>query len=262
MNFSFDLISDIHRETWSHFDWTGQPTAPYCIVAGDLARDRAVVIDTLEQLSEVYQGVFYIDGNDEHKDYMEDIGQSYKELEILVGQIPKVVYLQDNVVIINGVAILATNGWWTYDFDPALELEQSIQWVQDKDRITQSAAQSLSGIGYHDAAYMMNSVNKLQKQQDVMAIVLVTHTVPAAWIIQHDIELTDTWRYNSMGNRHMDLVFDEDTERKIKAWCFGHYHRPTDTIRDGVRYVSNPRGRGNTPHSQVAYYPKRITVKY
>ena len=69
MIFNFDLISDIHRETWNHFDWTGQPTAPYCIVAGDIARDRALVIDTLEQLSEVYQGVFYIDGNDEHKDY-------------------------------------------------------------------------------------------------------------------------------------------------------------------------------------------------
>jgi predicted phosphodiesterase len=60
----------------------------------------------------------------------------------------------------------------------------------------------------------------------------------------------------------MDLVFDEDTERKIKVWCFGHYHRPTDSTKDGVRYVSNPRGRGNTPYSQAAYYPKRITVKY
>jgi UDP-2,3-diacylglucosamine pyrophosphatase LpxH len=262
MIFSFDLISDIHRETWTHFDWTGQPTAPYCIVAGDIARDRALVVDTLEQLSEVYQGVFYIDGNDEHKDYIEDLGQSYLELEALISQIPKVVYLQDNVVVINGVAILATNGWWTYDFDPLLEYDQSIQWVQEKDGSTLSAAQSIGGVGYHDAAYMVNSVSKLQKQKDVMAIVLVTHTVPSPWIINHDPELTDTWRFNSMGNRHMDSVFDEDTENKIKAWCFGHYHMPIDTIKDNCRYISNPRGRGNTPYSQAAYYPKRITIKY
>ena len=118
MIFNFDLISDIHRETWLSFDWDGQPTAPYCIVAGDIARDRVLVIDTLERLSEVYQGVFYIDGNDEHKDYAEELGRSYAELNDLVRKMPKVVYMQDNVVIINGIAILATNGWWSYDLIP------------------------------------------------------------------------------------------------------------------------------------------------
>lgn len=262
MNFSFDLISDIHRETWNHFDWTGQPTAPYCIVAGDIARDRALVIDTLEQLGEVYQGVFYIDGNDEHKNYAEDLGESYKELEILISQIPNVVYMHNNVIVINGVAILATNGWWSYDFDPALDMDQSIQWVQDRDNVSRSTAEALMGVGYHDAAYMIDSVGKLQRQPDIKSIVMVTHTVPSAWLVNHDPDLVDTWRFNSMGNAHMDSVFQEDTENKIKTWCFGHYHRPTDMIKNGVRYVSNPRGRGDTPYSQSTYYPKRITVKY
>lgn len=262
MIFSFDLISDLHRETWPNFDWEGQATAPYCIVAGDVARDRALVIDTLEHLSEVYQGVFYIDGNDEHKDWMTDIGRSYKELEALLAHIPNVVFLQDNVVIINGVAILATNGWWCYDLDPLLDLDQSVEWVKNKDGITYEDARDIAKIGYHDAAYIMNSVEKLQTQKDVKSIVIVTHTLPASWIIQHDPELVDTWRYNTMGNRQMDLVFEEDTENKIKTWCFGHYHRPIDTVKDGIRYVSNPRGRGDTPYKQVVYYPKRITVKY
>ena len=262
MIFSFDLISDIHRETWNHFDWEGQPTAPFCIVAGDIARDRALVVDTLERLSDVYQGVFYIDGNDEHKNYAEDLNTSYKELEALVSQIPKVVYLQDNVVVVNGVAILATNGWWSYDFDSNLDLDQSVQWVQSKDGISQTAAMNYNGVGYHDAAYMINSVSKLQRDKDVKAIVLVSHTVPAPWLINHDIELVDTWRFNSMGNRHMAYALGEDTENKIKMWCFGHYHRPIDIERDGIRYVSNPRGRGDTQYSQVAYYPKRITVKF
>jgi predicted phosphodiesterase len=261
MIFNFDLISDIHRETWNHFDWTGQPTAPYCIVAGDIARDRALVIDTLEQLSEVYQGVFYIDGNDEHKDYAENINQSYAELAALIENIPKVVYLQDNVVIVNGVAILATNGWWSYDFDPHIDVDQSIAWVQHKDNISQSTAISYNGIGYNDAAYIINSVKKLQVEPDVKAIVMVSHTVPNAKIIQHDLDLMDTYRFNSMGNSHLSLALEKDTGNKIKMWCFGHYHRPVDTIIDGVRYVSNPRGRGNTEYSQIAYYPKRISIK-
>lgn len=262
MIFSFDLISDIHRETWPHFDWEGQPTAPYCIVAGDLARDRAIVIDTLEQLSEVYQGVFYIDGNDEHKDYAENLGRSYKELEQLISHIPKVVYLQDNVVIVDGVAIVATNGWWTYDFDPNLDLDQSIQWTSDHNRMSRDAAISINGIGYQDAAYMINSVSKLQKEKDVKAIVLVTHTVPSPWIIDHDLDLLDTWRFNMLGNSHIDGALDADVNKKIKTWCFGHYHQPIDTTKDGVRYVSNPRGRSNTDYCQIVYYPKRISVKY
>jgi hypothetical protein len=154
MIFNFDLISDIHRETWPSFDWEGQPTAPYCIVAGDIARDRALVIDTLERLSEVYQGVFYIDGNDEHKDYAEELGQSYVELHELIKPMSNVVYLQDNVVIINGVAILGTNGWWSYDLDPNMELDQSIQWVMDAQKITEAAATNIIGVGYNDVGYM------------------------------------------------------------------------------------------------------------
>ena len=260
MNFTFDLISDIHRETWSSFDWEGQPTAPYCIVAGDIARDRALVIDTLDRLSDVYSGVFYVDGNDEHKDYAEEIGRSYAELHQLIKPIGKVVFLQDNVVIINGVAILGTNGWWDYNFDPNIEFDQSVQWLIDKEKISAAAAANLKGISHTDVGYMTNAVQKLQTHTDVKTIVLVTHTVPHPELIQHDLDLIHTWRFNSMGNSGMQSILREDTESKINTWCFGHYHRPVDTVIDGIRYDSNPRGRGNTPYSQIAFYPKRITI--
>ena len=260
MNFNFDLISDLHRETWPNFDWTGQPTAQYCIVAGDIARDRALVVDTLNHLSEVYTGVFYIDGNDEHKDHAENLNRSYAELADLIAPMKNVVYMQDNVVVMNGVAILATNGWWSYDFDPNLSVDQSLFWVQQKDGISQQAAININGTAYRDAGYLVNSVSKLQTYNDVKSIIIVTHTVPTPEIIQHDLELKDTWRYNSMGNNYVNAALDSDTERKIKLWCFGHYHRPVDTVIDRVRYVSNPRGRGNTEYSQFAYYPKRISV--
>lgn len=257
---NFDLISDIHRETWEYFDWGGQPTSQYCIVAGDVARDRTLVIDTLAQLSKVYTGVFYIDGNDEHKDYAEDLTSSYNELTELISQFDNVVYLHDNVVVMNGIAILATNGWWSYDFDPNLELEQSITWLQHKDKISQMAAIGINATAYRDAGYMTNSVAKLQTYQDVKSIIIVTHTVPRVEIIENDLQLIDSWRFNSMGNSLMKDVQMEDLENKIKLWCFGHYHRPIDTVIDGIRYVSNPRGRGDTEFSQIAYYPKRVTI--
>jgi len=257
---NFDLISDIHRETWDNFDWEGQPTSQYCIVAGDVARDRTLVLDTLKQLSKVYLGVFYVDGNDEHKNYAEDLTNSYNELTELIAPMDNVIYLHDNVVVMNGIAILATNGWWSYDFDFSLDLEQSVTWVQHKDKISQMAAIGINATAYRDAGYLANSVAKLQTYQDVKSIIIVTHTVPTPEIIKHDLQLVDSWRFNSMGNSRIQDAIKEDCENKIKLWCFGHYHRPVDTIIDGVRYVSNPRGRGNTEFSQPVYYPKRITV--
>jgi hypothetical protein len=263
MTFAFDLISDLHVETWDTFDWTGQATAPYCVVLGDVARDRSLLIDVLSHLGQCYPGgVFYVDGNEEHKNYFEDLSDSYRELEQEISQISNVVYLQDNVVIVNGVAILGTNAWWTYDFDSLADVDQSMSYIQHHFGISNSAAQGILDVAYNDAAYMINSVRKLQTHKEVGAIVMLSHTVPAPWIIAHDPDLVDTWRFNGMGNSYITRAIDEDTENKIKMWCFGHYHRPVDQNLGGIQYVSNPRGRGNTPWCQPAYYPRRIEIDF
>lgn len=262
MPFSFDLISDLHVESWVDVDWGDLATSPYCVVAGDVARDRDTLVKTLTELGKSYAGVFYIDGNEEHKDYLEDLEYSYSDLVTAIEKIPNIVYLQNNVVIINGVGILATNGWWTYDFGPTIDHEQALIWFRDYAGITDSAARAITGVAYHDAAYLMNSVRRLQTHHEVKKIVLVSHTVPAPWIVEHDPDIVDTWRFNSTGNRHLQLVLDEDTENKIDTWCFGHYHKSVDQYRGEVRYVSNPRGRGGTMWSQPAYYPKKITIEF
>jgi hypothetical protein len=262
MTFAFDLISDLHVETWDSFDWTGQATSPYCVVAGDVARDRGRLLDALEHLGRCYPGgVFYVDGNEEHKNQLDDLGASYRDLAKDIDPIPNVVYMQDNVIIVNGVALLGTNAWWTYDFASDFTVEESIQSIQDHFGITNSAATNIMGVAYNDAAYMINSVKKLQTHNDVAAIVLVSHTVPAPWIISHDPDLVDTWRFNGMGNSLISRAIDEDTENKIRMWCFGHYHRPVNQELGGIEYISNPRGRGNTSWRQVAYYPRRIEIK-
>lgn len=261
MTFTFDLISDLHVETWDKSDWTGQATSPYCVIAGDVSRDHELVAQTLDHLNQCYAGVFYIDGNDEHRWQLEDLGASYRSLKNKIKSIDRVVYLQDNVVIINGVAILATNGWWSYEFDPLIDYDQSQAWYRDHSQSTQSSADAITGIAYNDAAYLTNSVKKLQKHLEVKSIVIVSHTLPAPWLCNHDPDLANTPRFNTMGNSHLQLALDEDTERKIKVWAFGHYHRSVDRDLNGIRYVSNPRGRGDTPWSQSVFYPKRIEVE-
>jgi UDP-2,3-diacylglucosamine pyrophosphatase LpxH len=260
MSFAFDLISDLHIETWPAFDWSDQATSPFCVVAGDISRDRTTVIQTLKHLTSCYQAVFYIDGNEEHKEYIDDIGQSYKDLVKQIERIPNVVYLQDNVVVIDGVAILSTNGWWGFDFNLDIDPTQASMWCQHKYNITEQSAQAIALMANNDAAYMLASIKRLQKHNDVKKIVVVTHTVPDPALIAHDIELDGSMRFNTMGNRYMMQALGVDTEHKVHTWCFGHYHGSIDQTRGNVRFVNNCRGRGDTQYSQYVYHPLRIVI--
>ena len=261
MTFAFDLISDLHVETWDKFNWAGQATSPVCVVAGDIARNIDLTVETLAHLGECYQAVFYIDGNDEHRYQLDNLDQNYNELANKLANIKNVVFMREHVVVINGVAIIGTNGWWSYDFDLKVDTDQTRLWFQDAYQVGNVAADNISSAAYNDAAYLISSVKKLQTHPDVRSIVIVSHTVPAPWLVEHDIKLSESWRFNTTGNPHLELALNEDTEHKIHTWCFGHYHQPVDRIANGIRYTNNCRGRGDTEWCQRPYYPKRIEIK-
>lgn len=267
MTMSFDLISDLHLETWDdQLNFTGQATSPVCVVAGDIARDHTIVRSFLKHLSTCYAAVFYVDGNDEHRYQLNDLGNSYKMLDKTIRRIPRVTYLQDNVVVIDGVAILGTNGWWGFDLNESLDIESSKQWMKDtyERRVPEVVidAQSIQDASRTDAAYLVSSIQRLQTHQDVKKIVVVTHTVPRAELIEHDIDLEGSYHFNCMGNRLMQLVQTNDTENKLHTWCFGHYHGSIDRTINGIRYVNNCRGRGDTQYRTHVYYPKRIEITW
>lgn len=226
-----------------------------------MARDRELVIRTLRHLGQCYQAVFYIDGNDEHANHWEDLGTSYQELAARIKSLRNVVYLQDNVVVINGVAILGTNGWWGFDFG-SVDATQAALWYQHKwqPQLSGSVIRQIAAQSTNDSIYMASSVRRLQSHSDVKHLVMVTHTVPNPDLIAHDIELTDTYRYNCMGNGDMMSTVDSDVCGKMHTWCFGHYHMPVDQVRGGIRFVNNCRGRGDSAHRQWAYQPRRIEI--
>jgi hypothetical protein len=219
----------------------------------------------LKHLANCYAAVFYIDGNDEHTYNYHRIGESYQELARSINRLNRVTYLQDNVVVIDGVAILGTNGWWGYDLDENINRDDCKQhmtdWYAKKMPGFEINPEEISDMSRRDVAYLINSVRRLQTHNDVKKIVIVTHTVPGAHLISHDIELVNTTQFNHMGNRLMHLVHTNDTERKINTWCFGHYHGNVDKTIEGIRFVNNCRGRGDSPYRQDAYFPKRIEVK-
>lgn len=260
MTLSFDLISDLHLDN-KNFNWEGQATSRMCIVAGDVAQDRDVLIKALKHLATCYQAVFYIDGNVEHKYYMKNPTSSYMDIKQQLDKINNLQFIHDDIIIVEGVAFVGTNGWWGFNFDQNIDKEETKAWYEhvlgypvDSEAIADQAI--------NDAAYLVNSIQRLQMHPDVKKIVVVTHTVPRLELISHDIELEGNYKLNVMGNQLLDMARDADTEGKISTWCFGHYHGPVDRVIDNIRYVNNCMGRPGTTWHQNPYYPKRITVSF
>jgi UDP-2,3-diacylglucosamine pyrophosphatase LpxH len=263
MKLAFDLISDLHLEPDSDFDWTGQATSTVCVVAGDVARDYSTVKRTLRHLTECYSAVFYIDGNDEHRFMLDNIPASYRRLTKELRNIPNLTFLQNNVVVIEGVAILGTNGWWGFDMDETIDTDRCKDWMktvyEEKCPDVEVDTTTIEEYSRSDAAYLINSIQRLQTHLDVKKIVIVSHTVPGYDLIQHDIDLSGKPQFNCMGNGLLRLANSGDSENKIDTWCFGHYHGDVDRRINGVRYVNNCRGKGL--YQKSAYYPKRIEIE-
>jgi len=255
---NFDLVSDLHADDQ---DWSCiQPTSPICVAAGDLARDREVLRRCLTDLGQRYETVLYVDGNDEHRHTLTDLQQSYRDLRTLVETIPNVVWLQDRIVTINDVAFVGTNAWWTFDLDPNFTVDETMQCMAQYLGIDTQHCDSVLSWAIQDAGYLASSVRRLQVHLDVTQIVLVTHSVPDARLIQSDPDLAQNFRINTTVNTWVDRALREDTEQKVTTWCFGHYHHSRDEMLGSVRYVSNPRGRLDTPWHVKDYRPLQVTV--
>ena len=166
------------------------------------------------------------------------------------------------MVIVNGVAILGTNGWFGFDFDLGIDASQVDQWCQENYYMSATATKNIARLSNTDASYMIDSVQKLQRHTDVRKIVMVTHTVPDPALIAHDIDLDGSMKFNVMGNRLMMQAMAADTENKIHTWCFGHYHGSVDQTRSGIRFVNNCRGRQHTKYSRHVYHPQRIVIDF
>lgn len=254
MKIAFDLISDLN--IIDSFNWEGQPTSLNCVVAGNVAREHDTVFRTLEHLGKQYKSVFYIDGWLEHRDCLAYLSESHAELKRIISRMDNVVYLQDNVVIQENLAIVACNGWWTYDFNFDIDPEQSERWLKEDWIINDVEIATIYSMAYGDARYLTSCIQKLQTYKNVKKIVVVSNTVPYPGLLSHDLELNDSLRFNLMGNSLITQCLAADTKSMIDTWCFGHYPEPIEEFNSGIRFVSNPKA------DHPVYNPKRIVIDF
>ena len=263
MKIHFDLISDLHVDTWDEdFSWEGKATSPYAVVAGDISRVRSKLHPILKEISRHYLMTMFVDGNDEHRWTLDNLGDSYKTLKQDIGDIENFIWLQDDSLVIDNVAFVGTNGWTSFDFAEDKSYLENQRWMQETYKISMFAGQQIEAMAMSDAGFLCRTVEKLQRHPDVKKIVMVSHFVPNVELVNHDIQLVkQPSRLNTTGNSFLLRCLEEDHEKKVNTWCFGHYHSDVDTVLNGVRFVNNCRGRGGTDWSKPVYYPKRIEVK-
>jgi hypothetical protein len=261
MQFAFDLISDLHVDSWRQsLDWEHQATSPVCIIAGNVTGDQAELHRTLTDISKCYKATIYIDGEGEHINDCSDIGRNYHDIDRLCQSINNLVYLQDNCVIMNGVAVIGTNGWWTWDFDPDIDVDQAQAWFCHTTHHHTNVTEVISNLANSEAKYLSSSVLKLQRHPEVRKIVVVTNCVPYHCLIEHDQDLRSKYDVGVIGNKWMRQVIGNDLESKISHWCVGRYPGMFDKVIDGVRFVSNPRGHAQASWNQTVYFPRRFEI--
>jgi predicted phosphohydrolase len=229
MDLSFDIISDLNLTQEDKFIWEDKVTSLFCLVAGNISSDLNVVRKTLHYLSTMYQGVFYIDGALENSN-LQHHSELIHELHKICRSINNTVYLHNNIVIFNGVAIVGINGWYGNHHEYTLADYLAIETMRRDDLV-----------------YLYNTIKKLQLHGDVKNIIVLSNSVPDKQLYFHEMD-------GFIDDISPSIALKPDTEKKVKTWIFGTYNKIVDTNINGINYVSNPK------RQELNYYAKRITL--
>lgn len=226
---ALDLISDLNLSSTEGFDWSDKPTSLFCIVAGGITSDMTVLDQIFAKLSNVYRGVFYIDGAKEHKE-LQNVESTVLDITNICKKYNNVVYLHNHVVILNNVAFVGINGWYKTVID---------QQLLDKS--------SIESLRMQDLAYLNSTIKTLKSHSDVKKILVISACVPAE-------DFTYQHIFDGQTKIEPAMALFNDDENLVKTWAFGGLDISVDTTYNDRRFVNNPCTPGQP------YWPKRIVV--
>jgi predicted phosphohydrolase len=151
------------------------------------------------------------------------------DLQKICAGIHNVVYLHNNVVVVDGIALVGINGWYKNFLSNDITEDFQIKCNR-----------------YEDINYLEKTVEKLQLHNDVRKIIVITNCVPSSSLYFGEMPPDD--------DIPITYILEKDTENKITHWVFGTYKKEVDTIKDNVNYINNGKFDRNP------YYAKRIAI--
>ena len=225
----FDIISDLNLNPNDSFNWENKATSLYCIVAGNISSNLRTVLQVLVHLSGKYQGVFVIPGSLEYE-HCASISTKTAELVAISEGIANVSILYNNIAVVDGIALLGSNGWG------------NIEGTPDSRNLAMTAAK------YEDFTYLVSALGKLQKHLDIKKIVVITSAVPKEDLYFGEVPT------NVVDQIPLYNILEADTEKKVSHWVFGTYNKPVDITIDNINYINNAKNQYGP------YHAKRLAI--
>lgn len=229
--FSLDIISDLNLSENDPFDWTGNQTSLFCVVAGNVTSNLKKLHQVLNHLSTLYRGVLYIDGQVEHEN-LALYESRIEQIKMICAPIQNVIYLNQHVVILNGIAFVGVNGWYPSDY---YNYEEHERMYIDELRIK-------------DLDFLTKTLKNLQNHNDAKRICIITNSIPSEQLTFKD---PDNNLPDPVG---IIIALMADIDHKVDHWLFGNYNKIIDGVYNGRRYVNNPK------LDCQPYWPKRIVL--
>lgn len=263
-----DIISDLHVDHWdkdykSKFPCCKTAHSPYylckegnkediLIIAGDISDDFNMSIEYLkDQLrsNTKYSKVLFVDGNHEHcssypelKCIFEMAGKTEEANKIL--QNDKLIFLHDDMYVIDDTAFIGVNGWWDYNrIDPDV-IRPSVKNYFKEWRPDMTLLQVIKFIdkvaerSILDAEYVRHCISELNEMENIKNIVIISHSVPLREFASQHVLYTELNTY--FEELATSDLFDNG---KNNYWIFGHTHKFNNKKVGNIQFISNPRGR-------------------
>ena len=226
------FMSDIHTEVWLNSDHgarfikTLDPRGvDVLVLAGDIGNAETFA-PVLRRFCKRYAAakVVYVLGN--HEMYGSSPQATYAAVRVVAAECPNLVFLDNDVVDIDGVMFAGSTLWFPYRPDNLLhqgvwndffEITDFLPWVYEQSQVSEQ---------FLCETLMTSRVD-----------VVVTHHLPSYRCVaaQHRGDVANRFVVNPIVERLPPNLLPP-------VWIFGHAHTPMDGLHHGCRFVSNPRG--------------------
>jgi hypothetical protein len=248
--------SDLHLELWRKktFDETLEPTAPYLVLCGDVAKlDDTNLRAFLEYCSERWKLIFWIPGNSE-------IWESSKSEEISLKKMKTVCSTYKNI------NILYMNTYLLEEDSEKLLVVGLPLWHKPRDGMMLHYEKNIyikplpspidSEIFKEAHKRNVEFLEKIIKKSRY-PLLICSYYPPFTWLYEED------W-IQEISSAIIDRELEKLVTYPIISWIVGHNHLPieysrryflTDGSESSVLFVSNPRGK------KEQFYRKEAVIR-
>ena len=258
---SLDIVSDLHIDQWDSSLNIKNPCGEVSdsvykfnktnnrilVIAGDISDEIDLSVNYLNEVSEYYERVLFVDGNHEHVSVFPNL-LSTEEIKNKIEKLnnDKIVYLSDKHYKLGKTVFIGYSGWWDYDNNKDESINNSLNyfdgWIKELSESQENSRMFIKNVtekSREQHNLFLEHLNFYESCDDVDNVIIITHTVPLEQFALSSKGNIDTaCQLQSFSKNLVDGRY-----KKLSKWIFGHTHNQFDKVINGVNFIAHPRGR-------------------